>query len=484
MRSNRWPLALLLVFLGLPAAAAAQASSVAELKFPPLPETRLPKPQRVVLDNGMVVMLLEDHELPLVEVTALVHTGSIFEPAAKAGLARLMGTVLRTGGTARMSGDEVDTFLEGRAATVETSVAEDLGITTLSSLKKDFPDVLRVFADVLRRPVFNAAKLELARNAAVAEVARQNEDAQDIMFREFDEIVFGAASPYARAETFASLAAIGRDDLVAWHARYFHPERVVLGLVGDFDSAQALALVKEAFGDWPRGAAVEDPEPWLQAEVAPGFFFAEKSDLPQSTIAIGTLGIRKDSPDLYAVDVMNQVLSGSFASRLLSNVRTKKGLGYVVFGGVNNSWKRPGTTQLVLTTKAETTAAGVQALIEEARNMTAEPPTDAEVERAKQAILNSFVFTQDSLKKILLRQQVPLEYYGYPLDWLEHYRAGIEAVTTAEVRQAAAKYLRPEKFAVLVVGPALGREQLATLGTVTPVDIRIPGAPQKPPAPR
>ena len=461
------------------APAAAQVEKVDQLKFPPLPEQRIPVPERVVLDNGLVVLLLEDHELPLIEASAVVRTGSRLEPAAKAGLAELTGQVLRTGGTQKRTGDQLDDLLESRAAMIETSIGETSGRASLSSLTKDFPEMLKLFAEVLREPAFDPMKLEVAKNQIVAEISRQNDDPLTILFREFEEIVYGPESPYVQQPTYASVAAIGPADLAAWHGEHFHPERIVLGLVGDFRAAEALALVRQAFGDWPRGPAAAATDVAFRDRVPPGVYLIERPDLAQSSVAIGYQGIRKDAPDFYAVEVMNQVLSGSFASRLFSSIRTQKGLAYAVSGSVGSQWDHPGTTTLFLTTKRETTGAAIDALLEEARNMVAKPPSDEEVAKAKQSILNSFVFNSDSPRKVL-QQQLTFEYYGYPLDWLSRYRRGIEAVTTAQVRAAAAKHLRPGEFAILVVGPPEGRDRpLTDFGPVTAVDITIP----EPPAP-
>ncbi|MEP7010591.1 MAG: pitrilysin family protein [Acidobacteriota bacterium] len=465
-------------FTGVGSLASAQVDRAADLRFPPLRETTPPTPQRVVLDNGLTILLLEDHELPLVDATALIRTGSLDEPADKVGLADLTGRVLRTGGTQRQSGDEIDDFLENRAATIETSISDDAGTARLSCLREDFFDTFQTFADILRRPAFDATKIELARNRSMSEVARQNDDPQDILDREFHEIVFGKDSPEARSPTFASLAAIRRADLVAWHAKYFHPERVVLGIVGDIDPTATLAKVREVFGDWTRGAAIEKPAPKPPHEVKPGVYTVDLDEIPQSNIAMGYLGIRRDDPDIFAVEVLNQLFGGSFASRLFANVRSKKALGYVVYGGVNSDWGRPEMTELVLTTKGQTTGAGVAALLDEAKRLFSEPPSDTEVEEAKKALLSSFVFTRDSVRKTL-RQRQTLEYWGYPADWFERYRSGVEAVTTEQVRKASQRLIHPEKFAIVVVGPAALRERpLSDFGPVTPLDITIPGAPK------
>lgn len=470
-------------FVATGSVARSQVENATDLRFPPLRETTAPTPQRVVLDNGLTVLLLEDHELPMVDVTAIVRTGAFWEPADKIGLAELTGRVLRSGGTQRQSGDEIDDFLENRAAAIEAGIVDDSGTVRLSCLREDFSDVFQTFADILRRPAFDAAKLELARNRSMSEVARQNDDPQEILDREFREIVFGKESPEARTPTFASLGAIRRADLVAWHAKYFHPERIVLGIVGDLDAAATLARVREAFGDWPRGPAVEDPVAKPPQTVKPGVYTVDLEGQTQSNIAMGYLGIRRDDPDIFAVEVLNQLFGGSFSSRLFATVRSKKALGYLVYGSINSDWRQPDVTQLVLTTKAETTAAGIAALLDEAKRLSGEPPTDHEVEEAKRALLSSFVFTRDSVRKTL-RQQMTLHYWGYPADWYERYRQGLEAVTTEQVRKVAARLIHPEKFAILVVGPAAQRERpLSDFGPVTALDITIPGAPKGPKQP-
>jgi zinc protease len=476
------PAAALLLLLALPALAAAQATQVDEIRYPLLPAFEIPRPQRVVLDNGMVVMLLEDHELPMVEAAALVRAGSRLDPPEKIGLADLAAGMLRTGGTEALPSDQLDDWLESRAAIIEATADDELARVNLSALTQDFPEVLRVFADILRRPAFDPGKLEVARNQAIAGVARQNDEADDIVTRELKKVVYGSDSPYARTETYATLGAIRRDDLIAWHRQGFHPERTVLGVVGDFRTADVLALLRAAFGDWPRAEASQPPIPeatWRR-QPSPGVYWAEKQDMNQSAVMIGHLGVRKDDPDYYALEVLNYVLSGSFSSRLISHVRTQKGLAYSVTGRVGSDWGHPGMMYLFLSTKTQTTGAGIQALLDEVRDLqTSQPATEAEVEKARQGLLNSFIFNADTPRKVM-NQQLSLEVFGYPLDWLSRYRAGLEAVTPAQVRDAALRHLHPNDFAVVVVGPAEGRDRpLTDFGKVTSLDISIPGKAKK-----
>ncbi len=472
---------LLLVAMALPALpAGAQVDRVQDIKFPPLGRFDIPQPQRIELENGLVILLLEDHELPTVEATMLVRAGSVYDPADKIGLAALSGRVLRTGGTEKMNGDELDDWLESRAAAIEVAVMEDAARVTLNSLKKDFPDALRILADVLRRPAFDAKKLEVERNRAVTNVSRQNDELFQILFREFQELLYGPESPYGWAETYATLGAISRDDALAWHRQMFHPDRAILGLVGDFSSEEAVRWVREALGDWPRGPQTKLAAPSWRERLTPGIYYAEKADIPQSGIVMGHLGVRRDHPDYYSLEVMNQVLGASAVSRLFSNVRTKKGLAYAVAGEVGTEWDHPGMALLFTTTKVETTGASIDALLEEARNLKAIPPTESEIEIAKRGLLDSYIFRIDAPRKVL-GQQLQAEFHGYPRDWLSRYRAGIEAVTPAQVRDAAVRHLRPEEFAILVVGPPQGQDKpLATFGKVTPIDITLP----QPPGPK
>ena len=471
--------ALLLAAVG----AIAPASALAPTPPPP-PRFEIPRPQRVALDNGMAVMLLEDHELPLVTVTALVRTGSRLDPPAKLGLGALAGELLRTGGIARgvdprlapagaLSGDALDDLLESHAAAMEVAVGESSASASLNCLAGDFASLLPVFAAMLRYPAFDAARLDLARDLAKARLERENDDAETVMWRELARLVYGPDSAYGRTPTFATLDAVERADLVGWHARQLQPQSVVLGLVGDFHADAALAAMRAAFADWPRGA-VQPPGgesfPYRR-QPNPGLFVIDKRDMSQSEVVMGHLGVLKNDPDFHALQVLDDVLSGSFASRLVSDVRTAKGLAYEVVGRVGSDWDHPGLAALSLSTKAQTTAAGIAALLAEARDLTARPPTDEEVARAKQSILASFVFHSDSRAKVL-DQQLVFELYGYPSDWLERYRAAIEAVTTAAVRQAAARHVHPDQFTILVVGPGETTDRsLAPFGKLVPLTL-------------
>ena len=471
-----------LILLALAAAlpAAGQVSNWKDIKYPPLNPMTIPEPQRVTLPNGMLVMLMEDHELPTVEVMTRIRTGSRYVGADKTGLAQVFGSVLRTGGTKTMTGDQVDDFLEARGARIETGVGSTSGFAQAWCLKQDFPDVFKVFADVVRNPVFAEDKIAIAKNQTGAGIARRNDDPLGIMRREFNKLVYGAESPYARTPEFATLGVVTRDDLLAFHKRYFQPNRIILGVVGDFDSKEMAAKIKSTFADWPKGAEGKDEAAAYRTAAKPGIFYVQKDDMTQSDIIMGHLGIEKNNPDVFAVDVMNEAWGGGFEARLFSNVRSIKGLAYAVRGAVDSNYDYPGTFNVWMTTKTETTAAGIDALMAEIDDLNKKPLTDDEVKRAKDSILNSFVFNYDSKSKILA-QQMLYAYFGFPADYLAQYRSRIEKVTTEDVARVAKKYVHKDQMAILVVGPTKGTDRpLSSFGTVVPVDITIPKP--KPPA--
>ena len=464
--------------------AVAQVTKPSEITYPPLPAFQAPKATRFVLPNGLVVMVIEDHELPLVNVTARIRTGSLLEPAEKAGLAGLVGTVLRSGGTATRKPDALDEFLEARAASIESGMSADSASASMSALKADTPAIMEAFADVIRNPAFDPDRLKIALTAVTSGIARQNDNPQGITQREFSKVIQGADSPFGRTTTYASIGAVTRDDLLAWHKKYFHPNRTIVGVVGDITVAEARALVTKAFGDWPKGPAVADTWPVPRTTPQPGVFEAVKDDSTQSFVAVGHQGeLLRTSPDYVPVTVMNEVLAGGFTSRLFGKIRTELGLAYSVGGSVNSNWTRVAPFQMQMSTRADATVKAIEALIAEAKALaTTKPATDAELKLAKDSILNSFVFNNDEPSEVL-GQQLAFEYYGQPLDWLDRYRAAVEKVTAADVARVAAKYIHADRLSIVVVGPSEGRDKpLSALGTVKTLDITIPPPPGSAPA--
>jgi zinc protease len=236
------------------------------------------------------------------------------------------------------------------------------------------------------------------------------------------------------------------------------------------------AKLRAAFAPIPRGAELASAKVDF-AEPTPGIYFANKSDVDQSNVYMVGLGTEERNPDFYALSVMNEVFSGGFGSRVVQDVRTKLGLAYDVGGSFGAAYDHPGLFAVGLGTKSVSTDAATKATLDEIRRLRTEPPTPDELRKAKDDLLNSFIFNYDSPEKVL-GEQITLAVYGYPPDFLERYRDGIERVTSADVSRVAKKYVQPEKLAIVIVGNASEiQPPLKDLGVVTPLDITIPGAP-------
>jgi zinc protease len=451
----------------------AQVKDWRDIKNPQLRPLQIQQPKRIVLPNGMIVFLQENRELPLISGSAIIRGGSREEPAAKIGLVDVYGEVWRTGGTKTKSGDQLDDFLEARAAKVETGGDIDSTTVSFDALKGDFDTVFAVFAELLREPEFRDDKIDIAKQQLRTGIARRNDNSQQIAARETAKLVYGADSPYARVTEYATVGAITRDDLLAWHKEFIHPNNIILGIAGDFDAKSMEAKVRKAFASWPKGPQARKTDVPMPAP-KPGVYVVSKDDVTQSEIRIGHVGVRRDNPDFIPLEVMNEILGGSMSSRLFSSIRTKQGLAYSVGGGVGSTWDHPGLTGIGMGTKSSQTAHAIAALLTEVDLFQKEPPTAVEMTKAKDTLLNSYVFRYDSKAKVL-HERMTLEFYGYPADFYKNYQPMVEKVTQEDVARVAKQYIKPKDFMYFVVGKESDFDTpLSEFGPVTKVDITIP----------
>ncbi|WP_348269066.1 pitrilysin family protein [Edaphobacter paludis] len=450
-----------------------------QIPIPPLHAFKPKQPKRIELANGLVIFLQEDHELPFINGTILIRGGSRDEPADKIGLVSLYGQTWRTSGTTTVDGDKLDDELENKAASLETNGSTATTSVNWSSLKGDFDTVFAATMDLLQHPNFKADKLLLAKRQLETGISRRNDDASSIANREAIKQVYGPTNPYARQEEYATVEAVKLADLKAWHDKTVVPNGMIVAVSGDFDSTVMEAKLRKAFESMPRGTLISTP-PIHFTDPHRAIYFAEKGDVDQSNVLIVGLGTERRNPDYYALSVMNEVFSGGFGSRVVQDVRTKLGLAYDVGGSFGASYDHPGIFYVIAGTKSTSTVAATKALLAEIEKLKTEPPTPAELNKAKDQVLNSFIFHYDSPEKTL-NEQVILAFYGYPPDFLDKYKTGIEKVTSADVARVANKYVDPSKLAIVVVGNQSEiSPKLDTLGNVTNLDIAIPPPPGKP----
>jgi zinc protease len=458
-------------------AAGPSAKPWEQIPIPTLHEFHPQQPKRIELKNGIVIFLEVDNELPFVSGSVLIPGGSRDIDPSKAGLIGLYRLAWRTSGTANMNGDAMDDLLEAKAAHIETEGDEDSTALSWDSLKGDADQVFSLAMDLLFHPKFSAEKLQLAQQQEATGIVRRNDGEDEIAEREAAKLIYGVNSPYTRQPELATIAKITLADLQAWHDRTLKG-KLIVGISGDFDAAAMEAKVRAVFEPLPPAT----PQPPRHDEFAgpkPGAYFIDKEDVNQSNVQIVALGIDHHNPDVPAIVIMDEILSGGFGSRLFQKVRTQLALAYAVGGGFDLPYDHPGTFRVEVLTKSVSTVDATKAAEAEIAGLNTRPFTKAELQRAKDDILNSFLFRYDTRDKILAESE-RLEFYGYPADYLETYRAALEKVTLDDVTAAAKKYIHPEKLAVLVVGnsseikppvDALG------MGAPQPIDITIPGAP-------
>lgn len=436
-----------------------------------------PEPDRVVLENGMVVYLLEDHELPLVSVTVTMRTGSWLDPIDKIGLASMTGAVMRTGGGGGLSAEQVDAELEQFAGDVSIGIGRQSGSASLDVLSKDVPRGLEILAGLLRRPAFDPARVELAKLQAIEGIRRRQDHPGSIVGREFAKVLYGPDHPSARESSLDSITRMTRDDLVTFHRDTIHPNGMILGVTGDFKKDEMLAALRKVFGDWKKGtvpelriADVPEAEP-----SRPVVRFVSK-ETSQTHLRLGHLSIKEDDPDYVALAIANDILGGSsFRSRLFNDVRTKRGLAYSVGSRLNTGTHDQGVWLMRAETKLTSTQEVIERFVANIERMRAEPVTDTELAEAKEAYVNSFVFSFASPSAIVSRL-VELEYDGLPKDFLQQLRAKVVSLTKEEVQAAAKRHLRPDRLKIVAVGSGEALPKaLATFGEVKEITLSPEG---------
>ncbi len=455
-------------------AQAVEAKPYEALEFPPLGDIQIPEFERYELRNGLVVYLMEDHDLPLVSGSVTFRTGDYLVAPSQTGLAGVTGEAMRLGGTQSHLPNELNEILEQKAASVETSIGDTSGSASFSSLSEDLEEVFGLFTEVVTQPAFDAEQFALIKSRAGGGIARRNDDAGDIVSREFKKLIYGGESPYARTVEYASLENISRDDVVNFYQTTIAPENTILGIVGDFDPDQMKAQIENTLGRWTNASAVSIPQPPEGAQQAAGLYAVDQPQLTQSYIQIGHLGGELSSPYYAPMSVLNEVLNG-FGGRLFNEIRSRQGLAYSVYAVWSPRYDHNGIFIGGGQTRSEATVPFVQSMYKELEKVRNEPITETELAFAKDSVLNSFVFNFQTPNQTLSRL-IRYEYYGYPSDFVFQYRDGIENATTQQVLEAAKATLKPEQLVTVVVGNMAQIDpSLASLGAqIVPLDVTIP----------
>jgi zinc protease len=425
-----------------------------------------PKGDRAVLDNGMVVYMMKDNTLPVVHMTAYIHTGKLNDPLEKIGLGDMTASMLKDGGTVKFKADEIDKTLEFLAASVETSIGIEEARANLTSLKKDFDTVLDIYADVLMNPAFDAEKVKMRRDEMLEMIRRRNDNPGSAVVREALRAFYGANHPYGWRSEEATVNAITIGDMKDYHANYYKPNNVILAVAGDFASnEEMLAKLKARFGGWKRGEVKFPYIPPVSILGKRQVFHIEK-DISQAFIVMLQKGIKRHDPLEYPLTVTNEMLGGGLSSRLAAEIRSRKGLAYTVY---SYSAKKPdyGYSLAYCGTKPETYSQALSEMIKQFKLIREEAAPGEEVTRARDSIVNSFVFRFPTPFE-LIAERAAYEYYGYPETYLDNYVDNIAATNPAAVLETSKKLFHPEDAMIFVIGNAKKFDKpLSEFGPVT-----------------
>ena len=419
-----------------------------ELEFePPDPATL-----RHELPNGVVVFVVEDHELPLVNISVLMRTGDYTEPAlAVPGLAGLTGSQMRNGGTAALTPSELDEELDFLAAFMGTGIGSTSGNGNLNCLTKDLDSCLDLLLEILREPRFDQQRLELAKSQLLQSMQRRNDSTPRIETREWARLLRGTTHFSTVATTEAGITALTSEDLRAFHGYAVHPGNFVFAISGDVDGAEILAKIEAHLADWAAGEpSGQVPVPdW---EPQPGLYLVHKEDVNQGRISMGHLGTTRENPDRYALMIMNHILGGgAFTSRVTSRVRSDEGLAYSAGCQYSFGTYYDGTFRCFFQSRSEAVARAGAIVIEEIERIRTDEVSEEELATAKASFIETFSRNFASARQVA-GLFANLELTDRDPDYIKSYRDNVAAVTAEDVLRVAQQYLHPDQLLILAVG--------------------------------
>lgn len=451
-----------------------------KLTIPPIGKIPAVKPERVALPNGAVIYLLEDHTLPTVRGVAYFSSSPTLVPADRVGLAGVTGTVIRSGGSRAHSGDWLDDRLAAIGASINSNVGATLANTGFRCLTENTAEVIGLWAEMTRQPAFPDDKIELAKVELRQSIASRNDEMVSLLVRTSQQAIYGKDSPWARIPEYATIEPITQADCQKLHGSVFVPERMVVAVYGDFQAAAMKKLLLAKFGDWKKSGNPKPVLPPTPTSVSPKLYFAPKEDVTQSGVIVSQPGSRADDPDYAAMQVLEQGLGGGFSSRMFSYIRTARGLAYATGAQAGTDFERPGVFLAYSLTKSESTMVALQLVRDQVRAVTESPFSAKEMETAKQAVVNGFVFNFQDPSQTLFRAAY-YEAIGYPADFLQGYQKALDAVTAQSVLAAAKRKITPAAQVAIIVGREKDFDApLTSAGLpVERVDITIPPPPSK-----
>ncbi len=443
-------------------------------KIPPpaqLPQLQVPKWTQTVLPNGATLIISERHNLPLVSFSiTFVGGADQYEPADKRGLASLTATMLSEGTTSK-SGDELSDALQLLGTSVGAGIGGEEGSISFLSTTPKFEPTLAIMMDMLLHPSFPTDALERSRSRTLVGLLQQKDLPTSIGSTVFARVLYGSAHPYGTRPTEATIKAITREDVINFHKGYYQPAHAIVTVLGDVDPAAIKSTVTKAFTAWPKGG--DQPSfnyPKTPERGSATIYLVDKPGSAQSIFNIGLPGPPRNTPDYFALQILNHILGGHFQSRLNANIREKNGYSY----GVNSSFafgKGPGAFRAGGSIVSGKTDAALVEFMKELRGIVGERPvTDDELKTSKEALIQGLPRSFSSLGTIG-NSITSLTVQGLSQDYYQNYAKNISAVTREDLIRVARQYIDLGHLAIVIVGDRSSVEGPLKATGIAPITI-------------
>ena len=444
----------------------------------PPPRLDLPDIQRFTLANGLPVLLMESHRVPVVEIVLVVEAGAVDELAGKGGVASMTAAMLDEGAGARSSLEIADA-IDFLGAGLTTAAGQHATTVTLHTPLSKLADALPVMADVALRPTFPAEELERQRAERLTTLLQWRDEPRAIASVAFSEALYGDAHPYGRPTLgdAASLTAMTPEDLRAFHSSRFYPGAATLVIAGDVTRAALEPLLAQAFGSWRGSSAAATEIPAAEQVGAREIILVDKPGAAQSEIRIGRIGVERLTEDYHEIVVMNTILGGSFTSRLNQRLREERGYSYGAFSGFDFR-PTPGPFVAQAAVQTAVTDSALAVFMREIAGVLERVPED-ELQRAKNYVALGYPQSFETVGSTA-GTMAEIAMYDLPLDTFDRFIDEVMAVTADDVQRVARQYLDPERVAVIVVGdrsviePGIRALNLGTVRTATIEDVLGP----------
>jgi zinc protease len=439
---------------------------------------------REVLSDGTTVYIVEDRSLPLINVSATFRGGEYLDPGDKVGLSGMMASLVRSGGTATMSAEDVDEQFAYFAAQASVSGGSTTVVAGLNCLSSNFDECFGLWIDMLQHPGFQASRIQLEKDEYLESMKQRNDFPSGILRREYATLLYGD-SYLGRHPVESSIQSITADDMRAMHTKIINPANMVVSISGDFDKNEMLQILSENFSGWASTEALSPPDE-VESTFAPGIYYVDQ-DVSQGGVRIGLRSLQQGDPDAEAAAVMNYILGGGgFSSRITQRVRSDEGLAYSAGSRLSAPPWGDGVWAAGFESKSSTVALATVLVFEEIDKMCNEVVSNDELGLAKSALIERFPNTFQS-KSETLGVFVSDELTNRPESYWKNYRSKIRSVTKFDVQRVAKRLLQPKNMAIVIVGDwedivagdSDGRAVLddmlaASAGAVTELPLRDP----------